>query len=233
LTIGQSASRTPETITGQLTPTSSVLDDGSFYATHSFEGTAGEGLAIELTSEDFDTYLMLIGPDGAKLAEDDDGAGGTNPQIVITLPTTGTYTLIANTLEAGQTGQYQLAWRTATARDQDLALAHQLNQQVIELYRAGRYSEAIPLAEQVLAIREQALGPDHPDTAISLNNLALLYASQGRYGSAEPLYQRALAIREQALGPDHADTATSLNNLAALYRSQGRYAEAEHLYQLA
>jgi len=129
--IEQSPSRTPQTITGELTPTSSMLENGSFYATHSFEGTAGEGLAIELTSEDFDTYLILIGPDEAKLAEDDDGAEGTNSQIVITLPTTGTYTLIANTLEAGQTGQYQLAWRAATARDQDLALANQLNQQVM------------------------------------------------------------------------------------------------------
>ena len=77
------------------------------------------------------------------------------------------------------------------------------------------------------------LGPEHPDTATTLNNLAGLYQAQGAYAQAEPLYKRALAIREKVLGPDHPDTATSLNNLAVLYRAQGAYAEAEPLYQRA
>ena len=95
--------------------------------------------------------------------------------------------------------------------------ADELNQSVIELYRAGRYAEAVPLAQQVLAIRENALGPDHPYVAKALNNLAGLYDNQGKYDEAEPLYKRALAIREKALGPDHPDAAQSLNNLAVLY----------------
>ena len=82
-----------------------------------------------------------------------------------------------------------------------------------------------------MAIREKALGPDHPDVAQSLNNLALLYYHQGRYADAEPLYKRAIALNEKALGPDHPDVASSLNNLAALYQAQGRYAEAEPLYE--
>ena len=45
-----------------------------------------------------------------------------------------------------------------------------------------------------LAIVEKALGPDHPDVAASLNNLAVLYQHQGRYADAEPLYKRSLAI---------------------------------------
>ena len=229
----QASARTPQTVTGRLDQTSDQLDDGRYHAIHTFEGTAGEVLAIKLTSEDFDTYLMLVSPDEATIAEDDDGAGGTNSQIVITLPTTGTYTLIANSFEAGQTGQYQLEWQTATATDQDLALANQLDQQVIDLDNAGRYSEAIPLAEHALAIREAQLGPDHPATASSLNDLAGLYDSMGRYGEAEPLYQRALTIREAQLGPDHLATASSLNNLALLYVSMGRYGEAEPLYQRA
>ena len=43
-----------------------------------------------------------------------------------------------------------------------------------------------------LAISEKALGPDHPDVAISLNNLAALYNDQGRYADAEPLYKRVV-----------------------------------------
>jgi tetratricopeptide (TPR) repeat protein len=78
-----------------------------------------------------------------------------------------------------------------------------LNKKVIELYKAGRYADAIPIAQQVLAIREMALGRDHPNVATALTWLALVYSSQGRHADAEPLYQRALAIREKALGGDH------------------------------
>jgi CHAT domain-containing protein/Tfp pilus assembly protein PilF len=103
-------------------------------------------------------------------------------------------------------------------------------EQVQTLYQQRKVREAIPLQEQELTWTEKTYGPDHPDTAFSLNNLAFLYYIQGAYAKAEPLYLRALAIREKALGPDHPDTATSLNNLAGLYHSQGAYAKAEPLY---
>src|SRR5262249_53334502 len=73
----------------------------------------------------------------------------------------------------------------------------------------------------------KALGPEHPDTAASVNNLAMLYYDTGAYAQAEPLHRRALAIREKVLGPEHPNTATSLNNLAVLYWAQARWAEAE------
>ncbi|MBP1748989.1 MAG: Kinesin light chain [Deltaproteobacteria bacterium] len=95
----------------------------------------------------------------------------------------------------------------------------------------ARYAEAEPLFQHSLTIREKTLGPDHPDVAISLNNLAELYRQQGRYAEAEPLFQRSLAIWEKALGPFHPDVAISLNNLAGLYYQMGRYAEAEPLFQ--
>ena len=95
----------------------------------------------------------------------------------------------------------------------------------------GRYAEALPALQQSLALREKALGPEHPDVATDLNNLAALYHAQGAYAKAEPLYQRSLKIWEKALGLDHPDVAQSLNNLAALYHAQGAYAKAEPLYQ--
>ena len=105
------------------------------------------------------------------------------------------------------------------ASAQNLEQALRLNQKAIQLYNQGRYAEAEPLYKRSLAIREKALGPDHPDVAQSLNNLAVLYVDQGRYADAEPLYKRSLAIREKALGPDHPDVAIALNNLARLYYS--------------
>ena len=78
-------------------------------------------------------------------------------------------------------------------------------------------SRFIAYYQRALAIREEALGPKHPDVAQSLNNLALLSDSQGQYKKAEPLYQRSLAIWEKALGSEHPDVAASLNNVAGLH----------------
>jgi CHAT domain-containing protein len=94
----------------------------------------------------------------------------------------------------------------------------------------GAYAKAEPLFLRALAIREKALGADHPDAAISLNKLAELYRNQGAYAKAEPLFLRALAIWEKALGADHPNSATSLSSLALLYQSQGFYGKAEPLY---
>jgi hypothetical protein len=55
------------------------------------------------------------------------------------------------------------------------------------LYLIGDYAGAQPPYECALALREQALGPDHPEVATSLNYLAVLYHTQGRYAEAEPL----------------------------------------------
>ncbi len=97
---------------------------------------------------------------------------------------------------------------------------------------AGRYTEAQPLFQRALHIRERVFGPDHPKVAEVLHGLATLFWDQGNV-QAEALYQRALAIREQALGPEHPRVAPTLNNLGILRWEQGRYDEAEALYQRA
>jgi len=84
-----------------------------------------------------------------------------------------------------------------------------------------------------LAGRERVLGPEHPETLISVNNLAGLFRAQGRYDEAEPLYKRALAAKERVLGPEHFDTLVSVHSLATLFKLQGRYSEAELLYKRA
>ena len=71
----------------------------------------------------------------------------------------------------------------------------------------GEYAKAEPLYQEALRIRQKVLGPEHPDTAGSLNNLASLYQHMGEYAKAEPLYQEALRIRQKVLGPEHPDTA--------------------------
>ena len=75
--------------------------------------------------------------------------------------------------------------------------AEALTAQLTTLYQQGRYAEAIPLAQHLLAIREKSFGPNHVTVEASLNLLATLYYDQGRYAEAEPLYKRALTIAEK------------------------------------
>ena len=67
-----------------------------------------------------------------------------------------------------------------------------------------------------MAIQEARLGPDHPDTATSLSNLAAVLAAQGDLQGVRTLHQRALTIYEARLGPDHPDTVRSRERLVAV-----------------
>src|ERR1700677_1064021 len=96
--------------------------------------------------------------------------------------------------------------------------ASTLSQQMKELYRAGKYQEALPLAQKSLALREKEFGPDDANVAMPLNDLGTIHYNLGQYPVAELLYKRALAIREKTLGPDHEEVATLRKNLGDLCR---------------
>jgi pre-peptidase/trypsin-like peptidase/all-beta uncharacterized protein len=110
-----------QTINGTLSTSDCPLDDGSFYDVYSFSATAGTQVSISMQSSAFDTFLFLNNPDGSNLTTDDDGGGGTNSRIppgsgFITLPTTGTYTIWANSFDAGATGAYSVTLSTPPSR---------------------------------------------------------------------------------------------------------------------
>jgi tetratricopeptide (TPR) repeat protein len=86
--------------------------------------------------------------------------------------------------------------------------------------RQGLYAESEPLHMRALAIREKALGPDHPDVAYCLNGLALTFRDQGRYQEAEGLLSQALSTRERALGSDHPLTKSTREALDTLRSSK-------------
>ncbi len=108
-----------------------------------------------------------------------------------------------------------------------------LSARINELSRAGKYSEALPLAQGQLQTLEKKYGPVHRDVAAALNNLAEIYGHQGNDVEAEPLLKRAIAILDKAVGLDSSEAAPELNNLAALYQRQERFAEAEPLFKRA
>jgi Tfp pilus assembly protein PilF len=80
-----------------------------------------------------------------------------------------------------------------------------------------------------LAIREKALGPHHPDTAIGLNNLGFLLQAQGDLAGARPYLERALAILDKVLGAVHPSTKIAAGNTASVLDALKCRKEAEVL----
>jgi CHAT domain-containing protein/tetratricopeptide (TPR) repeat protein len=102
------------------------------------------------------------------------------------------------------------------------------------VYQAlGDHAKALPLFERARDLYKASLGEKHPDYAISLNNLALLYRDMGGPARGLPLCRQARDIRKATLGEKHPLYATSLHNLALLYLDTGDHARARALFEQA
>jgi serine/threonine protein kinase/tetratricopeptide (TPR) repeat protein len=110
------------------------------------------------------------------------------------------------------------------------ALQDRLGQSLLSL---GFAAQTIRVLEKAWATRKAALGPDHPDTLTSMNNLAESYRAAGQYDRAIKLNEEALALRRAKLGPDHPDTLHSMNNLATGYLDAGQHDRAIKLNEEA
>jgi hypothetical protein len=84
--------------------------DNSLYDDYAFVAAAGWIIEVDMRSDELDTYLWLIDPDGRALVQDDDGGDGapTNSHIVYTATSDGTYTVRANAYDETGRGGYQL-----------------------------------------------------------------------------------------------------------------------------
>ena len=101
------------------------------------------------------------------------------------------------------------------------------------LYGLGRIYEAEASIRDLLGDLEAALGSDHPEVAVALNNLAAIRLARGELVEAAALFRRVIEIREFRHGQDSATLAVPLNNLARVLALQGRTAEAAALYDRA
>jgi serine protease Do len=96
-------------ISGSLESGDNVLPaDNSFFDVYIFDGQAGQQVSIEMTSGTIDPFLILIGPNGEEVAQDDDSGGNANAKIVVALPASGKYMLVANSYQGGESGAYRL-----------------------------------------------------------------------------------------------------------------------------
>src|SRR6266545_1569169 len=199
---------------------------------------ADQFLKAIVEQQGIDVVAQVSGPDGKQILEFDSESRSQGREVVsLVAEAAGAFQLIVRPkLNGAPAGSYEILieeLRAATDTDRALHDARKQFEEALKLQRAGKYDEALPLAERALEIRERLLGTEHPDVAAAINSLAGIYSDRGKYVKAEPLYRRALNSREKAPGKDHPDTGASLNNLALLYRRQGKYAEAEPLYKRA
>lgn len=108
--------RIGQTLDGSLDPDDAVLDDESHFDIYTFRGQAGQRVRIILRSDDFDAFLAFGSwrdGDVSVTDTDDDGAGGLDSQLVVTLPATGEYAIRANSLGSGEFGAYTVTLEEA------------------------------------------------------------------------------------------------------------------------
>ena len=82
-------------------------------------------------------------------------------------------------------------------------------------------------------MRVKYLGTRHALTAVSMNNLAVLFYQTGRYEEAESEWNQALPVYREVYGPEHPEVATLLNNLGRSALMAGRVPEAIPLLEQA
>jgi TPR repeat protein len=95
----------------------------------------------------------------------------------------------------------------------------------------SRNAEAEELDKRAVAISEKALGPDDPNLAESLMELATVYVAGKKYSEAEAADQRALAIYDKTQGPASLNTARAVIALLGVYSLEAKPAEADSLMQ--
>ncbi|HEX9951182.1 MAG TPA: pre-peptidase C-terminal domain-containing protein [Rubricoccaceae bacterium] len=105
---GRTVAGGTRTETGRLERSDETLRSGEFVDTYTFQGTPGQRLTVDLTSGDFDTYLVVEPPRG-ETVEDDDGGGETGHSLLeMDLTEPGEYTVYVTSYAAAETGAYRL-----------------------------------------------------------------------------------------------------------------------------
>lgn len=96
------------TVNGVLQSGDLLRSDGTYADGYLYSGQAGEQLTVTLRSDQFDTWVVVDDPNSSFRETNDDGDGGTNSRLTVTLPRTATYIIVANSLTKGATGSYSL-----------------------------------------------------------------------------------------------------------------------------
>lgn len=103
--------RVGETVSGTLTAQDPRFSSRGAFQAYRLEAKAGTRYVIAMRSSAFDAYVWVaraVGGLTEELAADDDGAGGTDARLRFRAPAAGTYLIVAQSIEAGALGAYEL-----------------------------------------------------------------------------------------------------------------------------
>ncbi len=111
-----SADPVDETHRGELTSTDPRHpSDQSSYDEYTFTADKGYTVDVEMSSESFDTFIHIIGPEGEDWQNDDRAGDDWNSRRQFVATSSGTYRVWANSHRPGAEGPYQLQIRTTEA----------------------------------------------------------------------------------------------------------------------
>jgi TonB family protein len=112
----------------------------------------------------------------------------------------------------------------------ELAKAHELTAELIKLYAAKKYKEALPLARTVLEIRQRLLSPDDDSLGRAYTNLGEIYFELDKDKEAEESLTRALDIYQSHPGRNGMAISKTLDRLGYLRFRKRDYSGADSLY---
>ena len=103
----------PRTENGRLQAGDKTIASGEFVDSYGFVGRQGDTIEIDLTSSEFDPYLILFAPEPHEQLDNDDYQGSTSRSFLsATLPANGLYRVAVTSYQPGDSGAYQLAIRS-------------------------------------------------------------------------------------------------------------------------
>jgi hypothetical protein len=97
------------TLSGTLAMGDLQLDDGSYVDVYGVNLNAGDMLTVDMTSMEFDTYLVILAPDGQGFENDDFNGDLTHSRLSMPAGQTGPYAILATSYEPGATGNYSVS----------------------------------------------------------------------------------------------------------------------------
>lgn len=197
-------------VTGSLSETDPLLDDDSHYDLWSYRGRSGETIRVTLRSEDFDAYLSfgeMDGDDFTELESDDDGAGGTDAKLTVTLGADRDYIVRVNSLSEDETGDYTLLLEQGDPSEVSTGDDHD--------HAEGDSVEADPLPEPVAIHAGQTLNGELSDSDPRMDDDSRydLYSFTGRRGQQVTVTMRSTAFDSYlALGQIEGGSFSSLES---------------------
>ena len=172
---------------GQLGASDRRLESGEYVDEFRFSGRRGQRVSIELGSEAFDTYLILVPPSGEQIDNDDEGNGeSTDSRIETALPADGEYRILVTSFQPGETGRYRLALRESAGSARQAAV--QPGRRVFALLvgvsdYGGRLGELANTDDDAKKLAEQLdrAGVLHPASVVLTNRDATRSAVEAAF----------------------------------------------------